>query len=74
MLDTDRGEWKQFVQHRVSEILQPSEKHDWKHCRGRDNVADIGSCMIGASQSNSKRRMVAWSEIVVGRRKRITLN
>ena len=46
----NRGEWKQFVRHRVDEILQLSEKHDWKHCPGEENVADIGSRGIGALQ------------------------
>ena len=39
----NRGEWKQFLRHRVNEIL-----HDWKHCPGEENVADIGSRGIGA--------------------------
>ena len=46
----NRGEWKQFVRHRVNEILQLSKKHGWGHCPGKDNVADIGLHGIGASQ------------------------
>ena len=46
----NRGEWKQFVRHRVNEILQLSNKHDWRHCPGEDNVAEIGSRGIGAPQ------------------------
>ena len=38
------------MRHRVDEILQLSEKHDWKHCPGEENVADIGSHGIGALQ------------------------
>lgn len=39
----NRGEWKQFVQHRVNEILKLADKIDWGHCPGVDNPADIGS-------------------------------
>ena len=39
----NQGEWKQFVRHRVKEILQLSDKSDWGHCCGGDNPADIGS-------------------------------
>ena len=27
------GEWKQFVKHRVNEILKPSHKGDWRYIR-----------------------------------------
>ena len=37
------GEWKQFIRHRVNEILKLSEKGDWSHCPGEENPADIGS-------------------------------
>lgn len=39
----NRGEWKQFVRHRVNEILKFSNKKDWGHCSGEENPADIGS-------------------------------
>ena len=39
----NRGEWKQFVRHRVNEILKLSAKDEWRHCPGEDNPADIGS-------------------------------
>ena len=39
----NRGEWKQFVRHRVNEILKLSYKKDWGHCPGEENPADIGS-------------------------------
>ena len=48
----NQGEWKQFVRHRVNEILQLSKKHDWRHCPGEDNVADIGSRGIGQEHRN----------------------
>ena len=38
-----RGEWKQFVRHRVNEILRLSNKKEWRHCPGEENPADIGS-------------------------------
>ena len=51
----NQGEWKQWVQFRVSEILKLTKKSDWGHVSGKENPADIGS--RGASASalcNSK--------------------
>ena len=39
----NRGEWKQFVHHRVNEILKLSNEKDWGHCPGEENPADISS-------------------------------
>ena len=39
----NQGEWKQWVQFRVSEILKLTKKSDWGHVGGKDNPADIGS-------------------------------
>eukprot|EP00794_Sanderia_malayensis_P009391 gene9391-biopygen7530 len=44
------GHWKQFVQHRVNEILTISSKGDWGHVSGLENPADIGSRGVSASQ------------------------
>ena len=46
----NRGEWKQFVRHRVNEILKLSEKGDWSHCPGEENPADIGSRGVAAQE------------------------
>lgn len=35
-------EWKQFVRHRVNEILKITRKNEWGHCPGEENPADIG--------------------------------
>ena len=51
----DQGEWKQFVRHRVNEILQLSNKSDWGHCSSGDKPADIGSRGASAKElSNSE--------------------
>ena len=39
----NKGEWKQFVPHRVNEIFKLSNKNDWRHCPSEQNPADIGS-------------------------------
>ena len=46
----NRGEWKQFVKHRVNEIVKLSDKRDWRYCPSRENPADIGSSGISASE------------------------
>ena len=54
----NRGEWKQFVRHRVNEILKLSAKDEWRHCPGEDNPADIGS--RGALGSKLKDEELWW--------------
>ena len=39
----NRGEWKQFVRHRVNSILELTRKENWRYCPGEWNPADIGS-------------------------------
>ena len=46
----NQGEWKNFVQHRVNEILKLSSKDDWGHVAGKENYADIGSRGANASE------------------------
>ena len=51
----NRGEWKQFVRHRVSEILKLTDKKDWGYCPSADNPADLGSRgMFGSDLKNDK--------------------
>ena len=38
-----KREWKPFVENRVREIRRLSMTLDWRHCRGRENPADIPS-------------------------------
>ena len=45
----NNGEWKQFVQHRVNEILRLTRKEDWGHVSGIENPADLGSRGVPAS-------------------------
>ena len=54
----NRGEWKQFVKHRVNEILKLSEKSDWRYCPSHENPADIGS--RGMSASELKQSVLWW--------------
>ena len=51
----NNGEWKQFVQHRVNEILLLSRKEDWGHVPGVENPADLGSRGVSASHLNDSR-------------------
>ncbi|XP_028404090.1 uncharacterized protein LOC114526763 [Dendronephthya gigantea] len=49
------GEWKQFVRHRVDEVLKLTNKLDWGHCPGKENPADLGSRGVLVSElKNSK--------------------
>ena len=46
----NRGEWKQFVRHRVDEILKLTNKEEWAYCSTVENPADLGSRGVLASQ------------------------
>ena len=46
----NRGEWKQFVKHRVNEILQLTNKDEWAYVSTHENPADTGSRGVLASQ------------------------
>ena len=46
----NRGEWKQFVRHRVNEILKLTNKEEWAYCSTVENPADLGSRGVLASQ------------------------
>ena len=52
------GEWKQFVQHRVNEILNLTIKDDWGHVAGTENPADLGS--RGAAARHLKDSKLWW--------------
>lgn len=54
----NRGEWKQFVKHRVNEILKMSGKGDWRYCPSRENPADIGS--RGMTALDLKQSVLWW--------------
>ena len=54
----NNGQWKQWVQFRVSEILKISKAEHWGHVAGRDNPADIGS--RGALASQLKSSILWW--------------
>ena len=51
----NQGLWKQFVQHRVNEILQISDKRNWGHCAGICNPADLGSRGVTPGALNTSR-------------------
>ena len=46
----NKGEWKQFVRHRVNEILRLTDKEEWAHCPTLENPADLGSRGVLAPQ------------------------
>ena len=46
----NNGTWKQFVQHRVNEILGLSKKDEWGRVNGVENPADLGSRGVTAEQ------------------------
>ena len=51
----NRGEWKTFVQHRVNEILNVSNKDQWGHVAGLENLADLGSRgVLGTELKNDR--------------------
>ena len=54
----NRGEWKQFVKHRVDEILAHTAKDQWKYCPTFDNPADIGT--RGTNGSKLKDSSLWW--------------
>ncbi len=54
----NKGEWKQFVRHRVNEILKLSSKEEWSYCPTEENPADIGS--RGAIASQLKEDELWW--------------
>ena len=54
----NKGEWKQFVRHRVNEILKLTAKEDWAYCSTDENPADLGS--RGALASQLKENQLWW--------------
>ncbi|XP_046854266.1 uncharacterized protein LOC124447403 [Xenia sp. Carnegie-2017] len=58
----NRGEWKQFVRHRVNEILSLTSKESWGHCPGVENPADLGSRGVFASNLEQE-----WPQSVVSK-------
>ncbi|XP_048576431.1 uncharacterized protein LOC125558945 [Nematostella vectensis] len=55
----NKGEWKQFVKHRVDEILQLTRNGEWRHCPGEQNPVDIGS--RGALACKLKSSALLWN-------------
>jgi len=54
----NNGEWKQWVQFRVTEILRLSKKEEWGHVGGKENPADLGS--RGVTASHLKNSDLWW--------------
>ena len=51
--------WKQYVQHRVDEIRELTDKHQWRHCPGELNPADLPS--QGCSVQVLKKNATWWT-------------
>ena len=51
----NKKEWKQFVKHRVNDILKVSDNEHWKYCPSEDNPADIGTRGMIASKLNESQ-------------------
>lgn len=51
--------WKQYVQHRVNEIRELTSKHQWRHCPGEVNPADLPS--RGCSVQELKGNQTWWT-------------
>ena len=62
----NRGEWKQYVCHRVNKILKLTAKEDWAYCCNDKNPADLGLRGVIASQLKEPA-LVVWS--IVAHRK-----
>ena len=56
----NKKEWKQFVKHRVNDILKVSDNEHWKYCPSEDNPADIGTRGMIASKLNESQ--LWWNE------------
>ena len=54
----NNGERRQFVQHRVNEILWLSKQEGWGHVPGNENPADLGS--RGVTASHLKDSKLWW--------------
>lgn len=54
----NKGEWKQFVRHRVNEILRLTKREEWGHCPGEENPADVGS--RGSNASTLRDNHLWW--------------
>lgn len=52
-------DWKPYVQHRVNEIRELTNKHQWRHCTGELNPADLPS--RGCSIQELKKNETWWT-------------
>ena len=55
----NRGEWKQFVKHRVNDILHLTNKDEWAYVSTHENPSDIGS--RGVLASKLKNNELWWN-------------
>ena len=50
--------WKQFIQQRVKEIRKLTRTHEWRHCAGQLNPADLPSRGTSWRRARKERNMV----------------
>ena len=62
----NEGNWKQYVNHRVNEIRQLTNKNDWRFCPGQLNPADLATRGLSGEELLNNPLWRGGPEFVVG--------